>query len=115
MVEGPGGHSPPRSRTLGSDQYLEVLYDAAVTSTERTCRSIAAFLQIDYDDAMVNYHVGRTQYSTDMSANAAWLPPTAGLRDWRTEMKSDDQAKFEAAAGDFLAELGYETGSDSGQ
>ena len=32
---------------------------------------------------------------------------TAGLRDWRTQMPGVDTERFEAAAGDFLDELGY--------
>jgi hypothetical protein len=35
------------------------------------------------------------------------LAPTPGLRDWRREMSAADAARFEAVAGDALAELGY--------
>jgi len=35
------------------------------------------------------------------------LAPTPGLRDWRRDMDSEDAARFEAVAGDALAELGY--------
>jgi hypothetical protein len=35
------------------------------------------------------------------------MPVTAGLRDWRTQMPGVDTERFEAAAGDFLDELGY--------
>ena len=38
------------------------------------------------------------------------LPPTKGLRDWRTQMSTRDLAVFEANAGDLLSELGYERG-----
>ncbi|MDZ4656433.1 MAG: hypothetical protein SH868_02515 [Bythopirellula sp.] len=60
---------------------------------------------------MHNYYVGRTQTDGSKSANAAWLPPTPGFRNWRTDMKPEDVAKFEAAAGNLLDDLGYETGS----
>jgi hypothetical protein len=36
-----------------------------------------------------------------------WEPVTAGLRDWRTQMTAEDVERFEAAAGDLLAELAY--------
>ena len=35
------------------------------------------------------------------------MPVTAGFRDWRTQMPAVDTERFEAAAGDFLEELGY--------
>ena len=35
------------------------------------------------------------------------LIPTPGLRDWRRDMAPEHAARFEALAGDALAELGY--------
>jgi hypothetical protein len=35
------------------------------------------------------------------------LPPTAGLRDWRTQMSPDEVRRFEVIAGALLDELGY--------
>ncbi|HEX3318814.1 MAG TPA: hypothetical protein VHR88_12380 [Solirubrobacteraceae bacterium] len=35
------------------------------------------------------------------------LAPTPGLRDWRRDLETVDAARFEAVAGDALAELGY--------
>jgi hypothetical protein len=36
-------------------------------------------------------------------------PPTAGVRDWRTEMTPADAESFASVAGDLLATLGYES------
>jgi hypothetical protein len=36
------------------------------------------------------------------------MPPTKGLRDWRTEMEREDLVRFELVAGDLLDRLGYE-------
>lgn len=36
------------------------------------------------------------------------LPPTKGLRDWRTQMSMEDVTAFELLAGDLLTDLGYE-------
>jgi hypothetical protein len=41
------------------------------------------------------------------------LPPTPGLRDWRTQMPADDVARFEAIAGPELKAHGYETAAPS--
>lgn len=42
-----------------------------------------------------------------LDAKKAWLPITAGLRDWRTQMSAEHVERFEAVAGDLLDELGY--------
>ena len=44
----------------------------------------------------------------ELSSKDRWLPPTAGLRDWRSQMPARDVELFEAIAGDLLAALGYE-------
>jgi hypothetical protein len=36
-------------------------------------------------------------------------PPTRGVRDWRSQMSSEDVAAFEHIAGDVLRDLGYES------
>ena len=56
---------------------------------------------------MLRFHEGRTRAEVGLSAKRAWLPPTPGLRGWRTEMREGDVEEFEAAAGDALQELGY--------
>ena len=59
------------------------------------------------------YHEGKTKSNPGLSAKTAWLPPTSGLRDWRSEMEERDLAVFETIAGDMLTELGYERADDS--
>jgi Sulfotransferase family len=93
---------------LGADLYYELRYEALVERPEEECRKLCAFLDIAYDDAMLRFHEGRTREEPGLSAARAWLPITAGLRDWRTELPGEDVAAFEAAAGDLLDELGYD-------
>jgi hypothetical protein len=93
---------------LPAGLYHEVRYEELVADPERECRSICAFLEVEYDAAMLRFHEGRTRSASGLSSKRRWLPPTAGLRDWRTEMDSRDVERFEAAAGDLLDELGYE-------
>lgn len=95
-------------RALVPELYHEISYEELVADPERGCRDIAAFLGIEFDDAMLRFHEGRTRDEGGRSAKKAWLPPTPGLRDWRTQMSPDDTELFEAAAGDLLATLGYE-------
>lgn len=95
-------------RRLPAGLHLELKYEDLVAGPAGQCRRLAKFFGIAYDPAMENYHAGRTQTGAELSANAAWLPPTPGRRDWRRDMTPDDVVRFEAAAGDLLALLGYE-------
>jgi hypothetical protein len=97
---------------LGPERYHEVRYEDLVADPEATCAALCEFLEVPYDDAMVRFHEGRTKPQSDRDAKHAWLPVTAGLRDWRTELPEADVARFEAAAGDLLEELGYERALD---
>jgi hypothetical protein len=92
---------------LGPDLYREVRYETLVSDPERACRELCRFLGLDYDEAMLRFHEGRRKSDARLDAKKAWLPPTPGLRDWRTEMPEEDLERFEAVAGGLLGELGY--------
>lgn len=92
---------------VGAEQYLEVRYEQLVADPEGELRRIAAFLDLDYTPQMATYYLGKTRSDSSLSAKSAWLPPTPGLRDWRTSMAKGDVALFEALAGDLLDQLGY--------
>jgi len=94
-------------RDLPAALYHEVRYEALVADPEGECRRVCDFLDVAFDEAMLRFHEGRTRAEPGLSAKRAWLPPTPGLRDWRTEMREEDVEEFEAAAGDALQELGY--------
>jgi hypothetical protein len=98
---------------LAPERYLELRYESLVADPERECRRLCAFLQLDYVPAMLRFHEGRVNSEPGRSAKKAWLPITAGLRRWRDQMMSRDLARFEAAAGSLLEELGYARGSSS--
>lgn len=100
-------------RELGSDRYYEMRYETLVEQPDLECRSFCEFLGLAFDEGMLRFHQGRVKSDSRLSAKHAWLPPTTGLRDWRTEMSSSDVEHFEAAAGDLLDELGYGRASGS--
>ena len=93
---------------LGIERYWELHYEALVKHPQHVCAELTGFLGLPYEDAMVNYHQGKTCEGDGLSANAAWKPPTKGLRDWREQMPPEDIERFEAVAGDLLDALGYE-------
>ena len=93
---------------LGPAKYREVSYEELVAHPEETLRDLAAFLELPFAPEMLAYHEGKTRYKLGLSAKKAWLPPTPGLRNWRTQMAERDVELFEAIAGDLLSALGYE-------
>jgi len=97
---------------LGPTRYHELTYETLVARPEQTLARTAAFLGLPDAPEMAAYHVGRTTHRPGRSAKGNWLPPTTGLRDWRTALSERDRALFEALAGDLLAELGYPPGVD---
>jgi hypothetical protein len=99
---------------LGAERYRELRYEALVADPEGECRELCEFLDLPYDEAMPRFHEGKTRAEEGLDAKHAWLPPTAGLRDWRTQMAPADVERFEAAAGALLDELGYERGAAVG-
>jgi hypothetical protein len=93
---------------LGGELYRELFYEALVAQPADECAALCQFLNLPYDGTMVRFHEGHTRLEPGLDAKAGWLPPTAGLRDWRQQMPATDVERFEAAAGDLLDELGYE-------
>jgi len=93
---------------IGAELYTEFKYEDLVAHPDVECRKLAHFLGLPHVKAMERYYEGRTQEGDQLSANAAWLPPTPGRRDWRKQMEDKDIEKFEAAAGGLLEKLGYE-------
>jgi hypothetical protein len=98
---------------LPGDRYLEVSYEALVGAPEAECARLCEFLGVPNDEAMLRFHEGRTRSRPGLSAKAAWLPVTAGLRTWRTEMPADEVRRFEAAVVELLTELGYARAHES--
>jgi Sulfotransferase family len=93
---------------LPADRYLELRYEAVVADPESASRRITEFLALQYDPEMLRFHVGRTTLDPALTSKRQWLPPTGGLREWRSEMAPDALERFESVAGKLLAELGYE-------
>lgn len=95
-------------RDLGAARYRELSYEVLVAQPDETLRELSAFLELPFAPEMLAYHQGKTHRKPGRSAKAAWLPPTPGLRDWRTQMTERDLELFEAIAGDVLSATGYE-------
>jgi hypothetical protein len=93
--------------------YVEVHYKELVHEAEPALEALTERIGLPFDGRMLTFHRGRTRDDPGLSAKDAWLPPTPGLRDWRTTLSPAELELFEALAGDLLAELGYAPGVDT--
>lgn len=93
---------------LPPGQYLEVAYERLLLDLPGETRRICAFLELDWDPAMLTFYEGKQRGGAGLSAKKAWMPPTQGLRDWRTQMAPEALERFEAVAAPLLESLGYE-------
>ena len=92
---------------IGPGRYLEVRYERLAAEPETAVREICAFASLPFEPAMLDY-AGTVDLTGKPHQRRLAQPPTAGVRDWRTEMPATDVAAFEEVAGDLLARLGYE-------
>ncbi len=92
---------------VGPERYLEVRYEQLVAAPEETIRAVCAFVSLPYEPGMLDY-AGTVDLRDKPHQKRLAQPPTAGVRDWRTEMAPADVAAFEEIAGDLLRRLGYE-------
>lgn len=101
-------------RWLGPQRYLEIRYEDLVGDPEGATRSLCLFIDLEVDPGMLRYHerageiIRPTQHPQTHSR--IHLPPTSGLRDWKTQMAPADIELFDIVAGGLLEELGYERG-----
>jgi hypothetical protein len=97
---------------IGNAHYREVSYETLVAHPAETLQGLARYLNLPFAAEMVMYYEGKVRSDLGLSAKKAWLPPTAGLRNWRREMPRRDVEMFEAIAGSLLTSLGYERACD---
>ena len=114
--------------------YLELRYEDLVTDTEPNLRRIAEFLELPWDPAMLTYYENAAERMAEMARD---LPATDGkptrpgaermqahamtqkppdpsaMYRWKAKMSPEDIAAFDRAAGELLADLGYEVGTET--
>ena len=98
------------ARRLGShvgDRYLELRYEDLVAEPECELRRICERASLGWEPAMLD-HTGVSKVAEMPEHRNIALPPTAGLRDWRSQLKREDALAFEQVAGDVLRSSDYE-------
>lgn len=105
-------------RALGPTRYTEVGYERLVEDPERELRRLCAFLDLDYDPAMLEFHRRSEDVLTAVRPSHAQVfenlsrPVTKGIRDWRKSLEPDEVRRFAALAGDVLVQFGYDAGAE---
>jgi sulfotransferase family protein len=94
-------------KALGPDLYHEVRYERLVSAPTESLAPLCAFLEIPHSERMLLEGESRKKVHPGLDAKHLRLPPTPGLRDWRSEMQADHLERFEGIAGELLTELGY--------
>ena len=123
------GIQAARAQAGALTHYREVRFETLVARPKDTLENICADLDLAFDPAMLDYHKsapGRlAEYrrpfgpaertpgdlATFMSIHERVQTPLDETRigRWRSAMKPEDRARYEAIAGPLLRELGYET------
>ena len=96
------------ARRFGRDHsYLELRYEDLVAEPEVRLREVCAFLGLEYEPGMLEYH-RREDPALHADHPRLAQPPVPDARSWRRELGAREGELFEAIAGDTLSELGYE-------
>jgi hypothetical protein len=95
------------ARILDPTMYYELRYESLILTPEQECRALCAFLDLPFHRAMLRHQDAKPDIGPEVTTQRYWQPITTGMRDWRSEMTAEQVARFEAAAGGLLDELGY--------
>jgi hypothetical protein len=82
-------------------------YEDLVAEPEQELRRICEGASLAWEPTMLD-HTGVSKVAEMPEHRNIALPPTAGLRDWRSQMKREDALAFEQVAGDVLRSAAYE-------
>ena len=92
---------------LGPGRYAELRYEDLVADPQAKLRELCAFLDLDWEPGLLEYHRGVDAGALADHPKLA-EPPGAGRSDWRTQLAAAQQERFEAVAGPMLDAYGYE-------
>jgi Sulfotransferase family len=88
----------------GTDRLRIERYESLATRPEETLKSLAAWLELGYESAMLDVEIVRSSYPTDRSRGISSGP----VARWRTELSALELAAIQSCCGQMLQETGYE-------
>jgi hypothetical protein len=100
---------------LGFDRYIEIYYEDLLDNPKQVVQRICDFINLDFQDSMLRYSERAEELAASFLDPSIqknlFLPPTKGLRDWQSQMSSQDIALFEVLAGELSNQCGYQPAS----
>jgi hypothetical protein len=101
---------------LGPQRYMEISYERLVEDPEPVIRQLCDFVDAPFVSEMLRPEDRAEQIIAGVNHPEAHTqlrrPITAGVRDWRRDLRPDDVATLEALIGDTLRLVGYERNFD---
>ncbi len=101
---------------LGPERVFSLSYEGLIGQPLESMRSLCAFLDVPYNEAVLNFssspEAARTADSGAMWCNVSKPIMRENCRKFRSEASAEDIRIFERVAGRTLAELGYELVAD---
>ena len=91
-------HGPSCGPRLRPARYREIRYEELVADPDLVLRDLCGFLQITWDDAMLDHQrnaaavIASTRFPD--AHRRLMLPATSGLRDWRRDMAAERRRPF---------------------
>lgn len=122
-----------RELAAGRRHYMECRYEELVANPRAILRQVCDFIELPFEERMLGYHeqaAERLNEVQDFHGTGGELiiskeqrlanhrltsmpPQTSRVGRWRTEMTKEELERFNAVAGDLLAQLGYELPASS--
>jgi len=95
---------------------MRVHFEKLITNTEDVMGSVCEFLDLSFDDSMMNYH-SRTDpdYSPEQTHHKNTQKPifTSGLTKWKSQLTNNQIGLLEYTLADQMAAMGYELEGNS--
>jgi len=89
-------------------RYLEVRYETLVERPEETLRHPGAWLDEQWDDAMLSYYVSHEERGSDVANPGVKKPVyTKAVSRWRSDLSAEALQAFTDEAHQLLIRLGY--------
>jgi len=100
---------------LPKQKFLEIKFEDLVLCSEETLKKICVFLEIEYDEMMLNFHINNKNKNLEPEDLMKWKKDTLNPVDkskigqWKYDFFSEDKILFESIACHELNQYGYET------